>query len=262
MRSAHVRSPRGRGRGARGRRRAGPRAARRPVRRHGGGGFGHLVAHAARRCRGRARRRPAASAGRWCGCRRPVPPAGRRLTSEPTGPRQLDAVAHDHDVRVADQRVELERRPTPARRAGARWRGSGRADRRPRRRRVTRVAPRRRRAAASASSRSVASLSAGCALDRRCRAATARSSVVGADGVEVADEEVGARARARATCSSPESAATTYASARERRRASARSTGSPPANTSASIVTPTARGHADDGKARKAPCAGMTRIRF
>ncbi len=67
------------------------------------------------------------------------------------------------------------------------------------------------------------------------------------DGVDVADDEVrrAGRARARARGRSPRRRSTRRRAAR---RASGGRAGHLPANTSASIVTPTARGHADDGR--------------
>ena len=74
---------------------------------------------------------------------------------------ELDAIAHDGDVRARRRGRRRARWRSGVTRAGARCRGSGRGDRRPRRPRATAVAP-RSSAASSASSRSVASLAAGC----------------------------------------------------------------------------------------------------
>src|SRR5262245_15257114 len=99
---------------------------------------------------------------------------------------------------------------------------------------VTRSAP-CRCAARRASSRSVASLSAGC-WSTRLPAARAASSVAGCTESKSPTTRSAWRPSAR-TCSSPESAAITNASTGNASCQRA-STGSPPANTSTSIVTP------------------------
>ncbi len=221
-------------------------------------GLGHLVAHAAGRA-GRqlvVRERPAQPGGVDAAGRA----AGREEAHDRARPHLGARRARGRRRRARRRRARAARSsPTRTTRRAGRWRGSGRAGRRRRRRPSRgsrRLAPRRR---ARARGRS-----------RPCRPGAASTTVPVGDralegcrghGVHVADDEVRVQARARARARGPESAATIQRrrGARPCKRASS---GSPPANTSASIVAPTARGHADDGRLGEAPCAGMTRIRF
>ena len=188
-------------------------------------------------------------------------PAGREQAHErPDRPAQLDGAAHDDDVGRRRRARAARSRPTRARRAGATLARKWSSRPPPAPTTVTRVAPRALR-------RGERELEVGrvlvgrVLLDHGAVGDRARSSVgavtesrspttrsrVPAERVHVLEPGVGGddrtRRRASASCQRASSA-------------------SPPANTSASIAAPVARGHADDGKARKAPCAGMTRIRF
>ena len=187
---------------------------------------------------------------------RPAQAGGADATRRSADRQQADqradgAVQLDHAAErratwaFADERLDAEPGPVRRARAAARWRGSGRAARRPRRATVTRS----RAVALRGTQRE---LEIGRVLVRR----------VGLDrDVALAGERRASRrspsrgrrrrdrraARARWTCSSPESAAITNAS-RGRLPCQRGSRASPPANTSTSIAAPVPRGATDDGE--------------
>ena len=183
-------------------------------------------------------RRRAGTAARRCG-RRSAGAADREQRAQ-VARRAVRARARSRTTitsRVAEAGVARcdrgERRRREQEHVGEEVVERGRRGRRSRRR--SRRAP-RSRAACSASSRSVASFAAGW-RSTAVPAATAASSDGGIDRVEVADDEVDARRRARRAWSSPESAAITrsaagrscerragrWIAAREHERGSARS---------------------------------------